>query len=304
MWHNKCLKHGYFVKILGGSMRYITKILVLTITAVCITSSAWAFSTWSWDLGSIGLKYTNALGSGTVLTFDELANVSNAGNSFPSKSFITTDLGIDGVLSDDDTFSEFGAINILGQDSEATFFNLTDASGAAARIYYRFTDLQGSISNVVPNAFGFADFDISFVPHQGTIELLATKDLVTLAPFASLATFSLLAADATGFTLKTGAENNGAFSFTLGMTTVRNDFWYQDGMKAEDILAWGPNSIIALADLNARVLGIVLSEEGLLNITAENSGTIRHQTVVPEPGTMILLGAGLLGLAAATRRRN
>lgn len=281
-------------------MKRIGKILGMAVLTLIVTGNAWAFSSFTWHLDTIGYTYTNAFGSGNTLNFSELLNITNAGN-FPAKSTITQNLGADGILSNGDTFTEFGGLNVVGADSEATFFT---SSGAPARIYYEFSGLSGWVDNVNLSDPAKPVYDIHFNPGVGSIDLLYTDDLTLATSDGVLASFDLLKAGATGFTLAEGAGLNGGFSFTIGFQNVLNGFWQFPMGYAEDILAaLGPDSIKGYADMNANILkgGIVPTSNNALLITVENSGTIRH--AVPEPSTMFLLGVGILGLGAFARRR-
>ncbi|WP_028577205.1 PEP-CTERM sorting domain-containing protein [Desulfomicrobium escambiense] len=278
------------------------KIAFLALMATLFCGSAWAYSSVMWDLSTIGYNaYVGGITPLDNITYDEVIGITNAGEDFPFKSHILQDLGADHMLSNGDTFTEYGALGIVTKDGTASFFGkfvtIDDVlQNIPAYIYYEFEGLAGYIDNVVGNTY-----DIIFTPGVGSVSLYASTDLAG-APEYTLATFDLIKAGATGFLLDEGAELNGAFSFTMGFASVLDNFWYIDGKELTDL-----SSILGYADINANLLTAVPILNGdqipiALNLTVENSGTVRHAPV-PEPTTVILLGAGLLGLGFMARRR-
>ncbi len=99
------------------------------------------------------------------------------------------------------------------------------------------------------------------------------------------------------------------FGVDLVFTDIEAGYFFvYDGLdyvELTEYLAENPTYIaIALADSSIDISSIVYDQaEDQYVITVEDNGTEIELSVVPEPSTIILLGAGLLGAGFYTRRR-
>lgn len=290
------------------------------------TGSAYAVP-FSWDLTGSGFSATGATVSGDTVNFP--FDMTTSGSAIITQSL--TGGANDSILDAGDTFTEYGSINIistnanpLGFPADEQTIQFSDGTDEAYA-FVVFDGLSGYISDyddggsVTTNAATFTDdqFSLNFNPGVGTIKFYLSADNPLSSPGTAIvaaneiASLKLLSASGVAPNFGAGATAfpEGQFGLTAGFQTVRDDFWYlPGGIDFDDwldpVTGWGPDSILAISfNLGATLFGIpydLAGNEIGVNVVQEGSFII---SPVPEPATMLLFGAGLLGLAGFTRKK-
>lgn len=281
-------------------MKQISRILLALTVFLFFASNSWSGTVFSWELNALGLT---SLFSGSTITATELSL--DSGGPYGNAT-IKQEVDAAGAFFNGATFSEFGMLGVTSIDGNTEVFSVPPIGFPLVQeyIYFSFEGLSGSINNVVGSSYS-----IEFTPGVGDIYLQYTNGgTINKATDTKIAAFKILDADSTNFTAITGTPNSG-FSFVYGLTEVYDAgklFWKFSDLYIEDYLSlYGPNTVVGFAELNAEVLKVGNTygdaNKFYRDITVANAGTTDY--IVPEPNTLLLLGAGLLGLGAMARRR-
>lgn len=248
-------------------------------------------------------------------TYNGINQINYDGVVVPN-TWITQYLGGDGVLSNGDTFKETGYMTLSSLTPTTINPDLTDGDGTEYFIHLVYKDVTGSIYNYNDNGtptptddtWGYT-FDTG-AQQSGTLGWYLDNNLDAMdGTMADLMTGSFLPGSAgttDGFLSGAGASSN--WDVTVEVDTLLagllldengNDLW--DTLGYKDWLL-----TITTGDTTVTAFGESGFDPEKMEAFMTFIGDTGDRTIlaaVPEPGTMILLGLGMIGFAAIGRKK-
>ncbi len=296
----------------GVKMKKVLLTLALGLVLTLGMCNAYAFINWNMDLSSYGVQAsTDGVTWNSLISGISLLNASNTDPLLPTQTTLTQSLGGNGVLSNGDSFTEFGMVKLFGVNGSGLFLK----SGATPYyMYAEFSGLAGNIGNYSNGGDGDTTianygtnlandtFDYYITPGVGTITMYLDTDLDSSnGTTAALASFLPLAGGGQSPQFFSPIAN-GTFDLVASYLSVAPGVWIMpDGTTLFENYTFGLSQIFGISNYTAKALGVGDDGTNLL-MSIENDGTYRCN-VIPEPTSMLLLGGGLLGLFGAGRRK-
>lgn len=249
---------------------------------------------------------------------------------------VEIDLGTDGKLGDNDTFTETFTLGIFKGNLEGAqvlpdenpFPNQTGSDPLHSVLYADITitgTIQGYSNLGDPNIdTNESNWETAILDDTFFLDFDASDKAITLkydvdagnapAPL-TLGVFDVIG----GVSLAFNNAGNETFTSQVDIDmvgdTLTSDVFFLDnsGAVGVDISTLEPNVLLlGLADASVNLLVDKFTNataekpsttDGIVFASVDDNGTDVEFTPIPEPATFILFGFGLLGLAAATRKK-
>jgi len=163
-------------------------------------------------------------------------------------------------------------------------------------------DLTGQVTSIAADGTITADY------YSGTIEMYVDFDpyAVNLGNDATLTDGQLVATwDVTsgGYVLKPEGEAGSSYILNANAASILDNFWYAEGgIDLNDFVPFDLVLGYTAGDNDPDAITRFTDADGNL-IVLSNHDSSFSIGVVPEPGTLMLLGLGMLGIAGASRRK-
>jgi hypothetical protein len=268
-------------------MKKLTTIFATMLATVALTGAAHATVANNWTLD------LSAFGAGTYTNID---HIDISGQSTVKQTFSNPF-----TLQNGDTFTESGLLNLSQyyvEPGAATDVNSFAFGALYKHLYVDIEGITGKVSNVTATGF-----DYIITPGTGTIKLYLDTDFNTTNAgtqlLASLTTLAPSGGHNNG-TILGGAGINGTSDLTGVFSSVLPGVFLANGVDFGALPAG--EVAFGLANTNNLLQSqTVVSSNGVDLVF--NSGGQLNVSSVPEPGTLALLGAGMIGLIGLKRRR-
>jgi len=279
------------------------------VCGLSMPASAAIINAWQFNLAAANGTYDNGVALAGLTSTTNIDHIEVSGHSTVLQS-----LNVANGSPIGQTFTDSGFLQLTGYKPEpgGGIALPLGTDGANNVLYFQFTGLTGVFNT---------DGTITFAPSVGKVKLFLDGDGNT-DPTSSaglsklLATFDMVApSGGSNLNFFGGANPTGTIDVTLKETSgVANLYKDSSGATLPLTLTLHLVNVNALTDPNFNPNpsfsgpGVCNASSGgagcnLATLNVQNAGQYNLATPVPEPGTLSLLGAGLLLLGFGVRRR-
>jgi hypothetical protein len=267
-------------------------LLLAAMSLLAATSAPAAFINTYWDLNTVdNLFFPVPDGDGVTEAFSEITYYAQTNSIITNTGFIS-DTGL----------ARATGLNFVSGNSPG------DDEGFLTPTGYGFTfvwdDLEGVVTSNVDGVIealytsGTFNFYIDYDPY-------ATNPS-TPSSFTDGTLVATVDVTSGGYRLDTNGDAGSSYIITGTFTSILDNFWYQADTGADlsdDLLDKGWVFAYTAGDNDPASLVITEDDDGNLTVKSTHDSSV-SVGVVPEPSTIILLGAGLLGTGVMLRRKN